>query len=147
VYNGVVRRGKLPYDQFLKSFELAPRVAINLLIEKDGKILLAKRAIEPFKDHWHYPGSFLLKDEPLDDAVQRVARDELGIKVKDVELAGVFENLTGDPRGHVVDVIYRSGPVGEPDAVDTNLEVKYFERLPEKIGFGHRKILRRLGCS
>ena len=109
---------KLPYEQFLKTFELAPRVAVNLLIEGEvcetsrGKkeILLTRRKKPPFAGSWHLPGSFVLKGESLMDCVQRVANEELGLKVKNATLVGVFDDIDGDPRGHVVDLVYQIRP-------------------------------------
>src|SRR3989338_1685543 len=115
---------KLPYKLFLKSFEFAPRPAVNLLIEQmevsqtssrsvkfaklnTRAVLLTKRRQPPFAGYWHLPGSFVLNGEALLDCVNRVAKEELGIKAKGVELAGAFDDIDGDPRGHVVDLVYR----------------------------------------
>lgn len=96
---------KLSYKDFLKSFELAPRLAIELLIEnKKGELLLLKRDKEPFVGLWHLPGGFLLKDEPIDDCIQRLANSELDLKIDPIqtERLGLFETLSGDPRGHIL---------------------------------------------
>ncbi len=162
---------KLPYNKFLESFKYAPRPAVNLLVERvtegcdpsyEGshpckEILLTKRQKPPFAEYWHLPGSFVLKGEALMDCVQRVANEELGFKVENVKLIGAFDDLTGDPRGHVVDLVYRctikqdqkgqafskkawpSKPVGD------TAEIKFFKKLPVNIGFNHRETLRRLG--
>lgn len=148
---------KLPFDQFLKTFEFVPRVAVNLLaVRSDGAILLTRRKKPPFAGAWHMPGSFLLKGEPLMECVHRVAKEELGIDITDVELAGAFDDLTGDPRGHVVDVVYRCRiekglalrsrarplvPVGDTE------EIRFFKKLPENIGFNHRETLALLGYT
>lgn len=153
---------KLPYEQFLKTFELAPRVAVNLLIEgevyetsRGGKeILLTKRQKPPFAGSWHLPGSFVLKGEALIDCVRRVAKEELGVKVESVKLAGAFDDISGDPRGHVVDLVYRYKvkkglsfprkdsplhPIGDTAAI------RFFKKLPANIGFNHRETLMALG--
>ena len=103
---------KLQYQKFLESFKYAPRPAVNLLIVKFAKlntkaVLLTKRQKPPFAGHWHLPGSFILKGEAIMDCVKRVADEELGIKVEYIKLAGVFDDINGDPRGHVVDLVYR----------------------------------------
>lgn len=141
---------KLAKKEFLYSFKLIPRLAINLLIENArGELLLAKRAISPGKGLWHYPGSFLIRGEKIIDCLRRVAKDELGIKIdgEKPKLIDVSENLDTDPRGHVVDLIYRI-------KIQTNItlkptqhsqDLKFFAKLPEKIGFNHREVLSQIG--
>lgn len=148
---------KLPYELFLKSFESAPRPAVNLLvIRDDGAILLTKRKKPPFAGSWHLPGSFILKGESLADCVNRVAKEELGVKVKNITLAGAFDDIAGDPRGHVVDLVYRckirSGvswrrqeTPGEIRAIGDTAEIRFFKKLPPNIGFNHRETLVKLG--
>lgn len=151
---------KLPFDQFLKTFEFVPRIAVNLLIEQSmevsqtsKEVLLTRRKRPPFAGSWHMPGSFLLKGEPLMDCVHRVAKEETGVDVTDIELAGVFDDLTGDPRGHVVDVVYRCR-IGKGLAlrsrarplvpVGDTAEIRFFKKLPKSIGFNHRETLGRV---
>lgn len=140
---------KLPYDIFVKSFDLVPRVALSLIItDPQNKVLLAKRAIPPFPGSWHIPGSFLLKDESIKDCLTRVAKKELGflLNVKNIKLLGVFEDLDKDPRGHVIDIIYcytleniKIKQVGD------SKEIRLFAKLPSNISFNHREILTKLG--
>src|SRR3989338_1757956 len=139
---------KLSEEEWEKSFELVPRVAVDLVIVKKrfwGKkqVLLTKRAKPPFVGSWHLPGSFALKGERLEECAKRVGREELGVEVSSFRLAGIFENLTGDPRGHVIDLVYRCELVGEPKAVGDTAEVGWFNELPEQVGFGQGKMLEK----
>jgi len=142
---------KLPYNKFLESFKYAPRLAINLLVTReDGTILLTKRKKPPFAGSWHLPGSFILKGESLMDCVQRVANEELGLKVKNATLVGVFDDIDSDPRGHVVDLVYQIRPglfkkAGPFQPVGDSSEIKFFKKLPKNIGFNHRETLKKLG--
>lgn len=141
---------RLPLDIFLKSFENVPRVAINLIItDKENRVLLTRRNIEPSKGSWHFPGSFLLKNELIVEAQKRLAEDELGIKIENnkINLLGVFEDMDGDPRGHVIDVMYglKVEDVAEVKVTKETLEVKFFDKLPEDMGFNHKETLEKLG--
>lgn len=188
---------KLPYKLFLKSFQFAPRPAVNLLVEREvyetsrgrnGKfcklpikeVLLTKRKKPPFAGSWHLPGSFILKGEALIDCAKRVAREELGIKIEikikikikvgkvkrltglkkrqdKFTLVGVFDDIDGDPRGHVVDLVYRCqikpdqkgqaffGKAWPFQPVGDSAEIKFFKKLPQNIGFNHRETLNSLG--
>lgn len=141
---------KLPQKLFLKTFEHVPRVGINLLLtDKKGRFLLTKRAKPPFKDFWHFPGSFILKGENLTKCLERIAQDELGLKLQTsrAKLLGVFENIDKDPRGHVIDIVYTyeiKEEISLRPVRDTK-EMRFFSRLPSKVGFNHREVLRLLG--
>ncbi|GDX62274.1 DNA mismatch repair protein MutT [Candidatus Levyibacteriota bacterium] len=144
---------RLPEREFLETFKKVPRLAVNLLItDSDGRILLARRNIPPFSGSWHFPGSFLLKDEPIVDAQRRVARDEFSLELDEgiyLSLLGTFDDLDGDPRGHVVDLAYGL-VIEDPSQIKTTREtseVKFFDKdkLPKDIGFNHRNTLHKLG--
>ncbi len=149
--NGQPKR--LPEKEFLETFRNAPRVAINLIItDSDEKVLLTKRNIPPFSDYWHFPGSFLLKNETIFEAQKRIAKDEFGLEIKDTDklfILGAFDDLNGDPRGHVVDIMY--GLLIEDTsaikATKETSEIKFFNKdnLPIYIGFNHRDTLNKLG--
>lgn len=133
---------KLPHKLFIETFKYAPRAAINLLIENPkGEILLVKRRTEPFAGFWHLPGSFIMKGEALVECIKRVGKDELGIEIdpKKAKFLGIFDDLYSDPRGHVIDIVYGIETAHEP--ADAN----FFEKLPDDIGFNHRKTLNKLG--
>ncbi len=132
---------KLSKEKFLESFKLVPRVAIDLLVVKQKRVLLTRRQKEPFAGCWHLPGGFILKGEKIENCIKRLAQAELGVKVESFKLARIWENLKGDPRGHVVDLIYDCELKGEPEAVGDTAEIKYFEKLPKEFGFGQEKAL------
>ena len=172
---------KLPYNKFLESFKYAPRPAVNLLVVREnGAILLTKRKKPPFAGSWHLPGSFVLKGEALMDCAKRVAKEELGIeieaKVKKVDRltgleqkqdaftsVGLFDDIGGDPRGHVVDLVYQCTikfekaskgltlayakvrPYQKFKTIGDSAEIKFFKKLPKNIGFNHRETLKKLG--
>lgn len=140
---------KLPYDIWLKTFELVPRVAFDLVIVNEkNEVLLTKRAIPPCVGIWHIPGSFLRKNELITKCLKRIAIDELGIEIEPskTKLMDVTENITQDPRGHAIDVLYKY-KVGKvllkPNKFSK--ELKFFSKLPDGVGFNHREILEKFG--
>lgn len=139
---------KLPYKTFKESFKHVPRVAISLFIVNQNKdVLLTKRAKEPTANSWHLPGSFILKGESLDSCIKRIFKDELGAERlgKDAFCIFVSEDIDKDPRGHVIDLIYKVKPRGEVfRPVNYTKEIKYFKKLPDNIGFNHREVLKNL---
>lgn len=61
-----------------------PRVTATAAFIKDGKLLLTKRAQDPFKGMWDLPGGYLVDGESPEDALRREMREELGVSVDPV---------------------------------------------------------------
>lgn len=137
----------LPPDVFLHTFTLVPRAAVSLLVLGEGGALLTRRseAMETMPGAWHLPGAFVLLNEPLPDCVVRVARKELGAEVVSSRPFGFFEDLDGDPRGHVIDLIFEVELDGDPHPTEETGEVRFFAQVPENVAFYHDRILRAAG--
>lgn len=60
-------------------YSRSPRICVDLLIKNSkGEVLLTKRDIEPYKDHWHFPGGRVKFRESIVDAIRRICKAELG---------------------------------------------------------------------
>lgn len=70
-----------------------PIVSVDLVVECPDGIVLGKRANEPAKGEWFVPGGRVRKGERLDEAVHRVADEELGVDVDIHEALGAFEHF------------------------------------------------------
>ncbi len=139
---------KLPLSVFLKTFKLNPRAAVSLIIiDQEDRVLLAKRTIPPNKGKWRIPGAFILRGEKISACIERIFKDELGIKVRGTsgDLIGVFEDLEKDPRGHIVELVYRFRIFRTPRATTHAREWKFFTALPKGVEFRHGGILKSVG--
>lgn len=89
-----------------------PRPALTVdcvvfgLDEEDLKVLLIRRAVDPFKGRWALPGGFVEMDETLDQAARRELREETGLERLYLEQLYTFGEVERDPRGRVVSVAY-----------------------------------------
>ena len=109
------------------------------------EVLLIKRACDPFKGHWAFPGGFVDMDESLEDAAARELSEETGLRGIRLEQVGAFGDPGRDPRGHTVSVVFagvledRALVTGADDA----LEAAWHSALePPALAFDHNKILR-----
>lgn len=69
----------LPDDVFAQVVDNAPLIAIDLLVEDaERRMLLGYRKNPPAKNAWFVPGGRVRKNETLDQAFDRITRDELG---------------------------------------------------------------------
>lgn len=75
---------------------LNPKPCAGVLIEHKGKVLLLRRALEPWKDHWDIPGGFCDGGEHPRDAAVREVKEELGIYVEVVGLLGMWMDTYGE---------------------------------------------------
>jgi ADP-ribose pyrophosphatase YjhB (NUDIX family) len=68
-------------------YENAKPCAGAIVLDDEGRILLGKRAIEPFFGLWDIPGGFLEAEEHPEVGARREVREETGL---DVELTGLL---------------------------------------------------------
>lgn len=126
------------------------RVTVDAIIEKDGRIALVKRDQEPFEGKWCLPGGHLDEGENTIEAVKREAKEETGLEVEVDELVGDNTKLLEDPRSDFVNFAYTCSTDQEVLEADTDAsEARWFKRddVPEKLAFGHEKVLDRYYSS
>ncbi|MFW5886860.1 MAG: NUDIX domain-containing protein [Bacteroidota bacterium] len=69
-------------------------------------VLLIKRANEPFKDQWAFPGGFLEMDEKAIDGAKRELKEETGVDNVEIEQFHTFSEPGRDPRGRTLSIVY-----------------------------------------
>ena len=114
------------------------------LVEDDeGRLLLVRRAHEPFKGRWDIPGGFLEEGEHPLDGLRRELREETGLDVELVDVLGVYSDPARDPRGHTVSTVFVGRATGAPRGGDDAAEAGVFTdaTLPASIVFDHPMIL------
>ena len=89
----VKRKGWIEAELYQKIARVMPLPCVDLIIRRpaDGKILLTKRTVYPAKGKWWVPGGRVYKGEKLYDAVDRKAREEVGLSVRQVRCLGPVE--------------------------------------------------------
>jgi ADP-ribose pyrophosphatase YjhB (NUDIX family) len=60
------------------------------LVVREGRLLLVRRAISPWHDHWDIPGGFCDPDEHPAAAAVREVREETGLDVRVTGLLGIW---------------------------------------------------------
>jgi len=119
--------------------------AVVFLMSRAGpKVLLIKRAKEPFAGKWAFPGGFVEMDEELKDAVTRELAEETNLTGVKLEQMHTFGTCGRDPRGRQITIAF-VGKVGPDNATlkagDDAAEAAWFEvdRLPE-MAFDHNEV-------
>ena len=121
-----------------------PRCCAGAVILKDNSILLAKRAVEPWCGYWDIPGGYCEAYETPKQCAIRETYEETGIKIKNVEFWGIWnEPASNEDYGDNICIYYKAIPAEEIDgqAHDEEMnEISWFpyDNLPDKIAFpGH----------
>ena len=123
--------------------EKFPKLAVDILVAKDDKILLIKRKYEPFKGKYALPGGFVEYGETTEATAARELLEETGLIAKNIRLVGVYSRPERDPRGHVISVAYLvsvhfTDTKAGDDAVSAAF-VKDWQNL--RLAFDHNEIL------
>jgi len=101
-----------------------PKVAAAVLIEQDGRVLLVRRAGDPFRGLWTLPAGFVNGGEDPAEAAARECLEETGLSVRVTRL---FDIVAGreHPRGADFVIVYQAeviggqlGPDDDADAVE-----------------------------
>lgn len=109
-----------------------PKVAAAVLIEQAGRVLLVRRAGEPFRGLWTLPAGFINGGEDPAEAAARECLEETGLSVR---VNGLLDIISGreHPRGADFIIVYRAEVTGgELKADDDADAAEWFgrEELP-----------------
>ena len=117
------------------------------LVEDDERrLLLARRALEPFKGRWDIPGGFLEEGEHPLDGLRRELREEAGVEIEPGDFLGVWMDRYGDAEDAPATInLYWTARItaGEPRPDDDVDELRWFGRdeLPGTLAFHVAEVL------
>lgn len=126
-----------------------PKVAVAVLLEQDGRVLLARRAFDPARGLWTLPAGFVDAGEDPLLAGERECLEETGLQVKVDELLDVVFGQE-HPRGAHILIVYRARILGgEMQPGDDVDQIQFFppDALPELAFSSTLKILKHLKGS
>jgi len=87
-----------------------PAVTVDIVIftirDDQLKLLLIRRAGEPYQGEWALPGGFIAMDEDLEQSARRELEEETGVAGVFLEQLYTFGKPDRDPRERVITVAY-----------------------------------------
>lgn len=113
-----------------------------MLVVRDGRVLLVRRAVEPFLDHWDLPGGFLEAGEAPEDGARREVREETGLSVRPTGLVGILMDVYGPEAQPTLSICYTAEVSGGRERPGSDAaETGWFEldALPERLAFASTK--------
>ena len=126
----LVHQGKWR-EAFVPMVSKLVRVCVDLAVIKDHQVLLKWRKDE-FWEGWEMPGGSLGPGESWEDASNRLAEEEFGLKVRFGQRLGAYNN-TDNLRAHDLTVLLLCEPISEPR------EGRWFQGRPPDIISVHQK--------
>ena len=83
-----------------------PTPTVDVILERESKILMVRRKKDPYKDHLALPGGFVNEGETVEDAMKREAMEETSLEIHPIDVLGVYSDPRRDPRKHIVTVVF-----------------------------------------
>ncbi|MEM7191394.1 MAG: NUDIX hydrolase [Pseudomonadota bacterium] len=126
-------------------FPPTPALTVDCVVfDPAGRVLLIRRGNPPFKGAYALPGGFVDIGETVEDGCRRELREETGLEVGDLFLAGVYSNPLRDPRGHTVSAAFfaRLDKPATPVAGDDAASAEWVDNWRgEQLAFDHAQIV------
>jgi 8-oxo-dGTP diphosphatase len=99
-------------------------VAAAIPVTPADQLILLRRAFEPGKGLWTFPGGFVDLGETVQQAAHRETREELDIAIELGPLVGVYSRA----EERTVLIVYSATAADEPRTTEEAIEVEAFDR-------------------
>jgi ADP-ribose pyrophosphatase YjhB (NUDIX family) len=121
------------------------------VLDDNGRVLLARRAVEPDRGKWDVPGGFLEEGEHPLDALRRELAEETGLEIEPLDFVGVWMDRygTGDEVAYTLNLYWTARVVsGTPRAADDVEELAWFglDSVPSADELAFTNVERVLGA-
>ncbi len=124
---------RLPLAEFKKIYAKVPRFCVDLIIKTDKGIVMSKRDIPPQRGRWHLPGGTVLFGEKIENAINRIAEEETGLKLNVEKIIDKIEYRPSSVHGHVISLGLLCTPKsGRLRGSKQGREIKHFKKIPRK---------------
>ena len=114
-------------------------LGVRVMLIQNRQVLLVRQTYLP---GWFMPGGGVKRDETLDEAIRREAREEVGAEMKNLKLIGAYANFDGFKSDH--NILFLCTDFTHSGQSDREIaEVHFFplDALPKDVWPGHRQRL------
>jgi ADP-ribose pyrophosphatase YjhB (NUDIX family) len=122
-----------------------PIPMVDVIIEKDDKIIIIRRGYGPFEGKLAIPGGYMELNETIENAAIREAKEEISLDIELIDILGVYSDPDRDPRKHSIAIVFIGRPIkGNLKAGDDAKDAFWMgfnEIESHEFAFDHKKIL------
>jgi NAD+ diphosphatase len=121
--------------------------ASALVVDDDGRVLLARRAGNPGTGMWDLPGGFIEEGEDPVATLRRELEEEAGVEIEPIEFLGAFPDRYGENGVYTVNFYWTARILsGEPAPADDVADFGWFapDELPQTGEFAFRNSVQAL---
>lgn len=132
--------------QFKQIYSQVPRLCVDIIIKIDDKILLTLRESDGWQGQWHIPGGTVFYKETIEEAIHRIAQEELDIDVDIEKLLGYLEYPSEEKErgfGWSVGLAFFCTPQ-ESLKIEETTTIQLFNKLPENVVEEQRELLNQV---
>ena len=132
-------------EQFKLLYSQVPRLVVELVVKAETGVVLTLRKDSAWNNLWHIPGGTVFYQEYIEDAIQRMAEEELSITVTKQRLLGYLEYSSEEKErgfGWSVGLVFlcvANSPL--PSENQEGEKIQVFDYVPENTVEEHKKIL------
>jgi ADP-ribose pyrophosphatase YjhB (NUDIX family) len=126
--------GPLSEEEYREVYSKVPKLCVDLVIAHKGGILLTLRDLPHWHNEWHLPGTAVRYKEPVLDAVQRTAQNELHMSVAVEKLLGYVEYPSEEKErgfGRSVALAFLCTPTSGFEVGESASDARIFEVIPD----------------
>jgi ADP-ribose pyrophosphatase YjhB (NUDIX family) len=117
-------------------------LCVDGILINDGKILLLKRNVEPFKGYWHVIGGHVEENETLKHALKREYKEETSLDIKVGGIIGFRIENTQD-RTKIIVILEVLEAKGQIILNHENIELGWFDETPPKSVSNYNSFLKK----
>lgn len=116
---------RIEKNKYSEICQLMPILCVDLIIENEhGLMLQIKRINEPLAGEWWTIGGRVMKMETPREAARRLAREEVGLRIKELELAGTYaeyfpKSVACADGIHTISIVYKCKAASDKVSLDS----------------------------
>ncbi len=138
-------------EVFKQLYSQVPKLTVEVIVKTEAGIVLTLRGAKSWHNQWHIPGCTLLYQEYIEDAIQRVAQEELSIAVKKQQFLGYIEYPSEEKErgfGWSVGLVFLCTTDCQlPDYNQEGEKIQVFDSVPENTVEEQKAILSQVLSS
>lgn len=119
-----------------------PKPAASIILSRDGRVLLLRRAQEPSQGYWVLPGGYVEHDEDPAATIVRETKEETGLEFVVGAVITTYL-IANDPRGNSIDIVFTGTITGGNIKLTEHSSFDFFapDALPDPIAYKHREAI------